>query len=241
MLAPHPVAEIADAAHAVGATVLFDAAHVAGLVAGGSFQSPLAEGADVMTCSTYKSFGGPPGGLVLCDDERIAEAVDRAVYPGLTANYDASRLAALCVAEAEVLAFWGGYAEACIANARALADGLVGEGSRGRQRPFVHRFTSRGGGRRRPGRGGWRSPDAWRPRASCRARSGCRATRTSNDPRASGWGRRRSPGGVWDRRRWRWWRPLMGDVVLRGAPPAPIATAVRELRAGFTTVGYCFA
>jgi glycine hydroxymethyltransferase len=103
MLFPHPVAAMADAAHEVGAKLLFDAAHIAGLVAGRRFQQPLREGADVMTCSTYKSFGGPPGGLVVTNDPETAEAVERAAYPGLTANYDASRLAALAVAEAEVL------------------------------------------------------------------------------------------------------------------------------------------
>jgi glycine hydroxymethyltransferase len=128
MLFPHPLAEMADVAHDVGATLLFDAAHVAGLVAGGRFQQPLGEGADVMTCSTYKSFGGPPGGLVVTDDPAIAEAVERAAYPGMTANYDASRLASLSIAQAEVLEFWPDYAGRCIANARTLATTLATHG-----------------------------------------------------------------------------------------------------------------
>jgi glycine hydroxymethyltransferase len=82
----------------------------------------------VMTCSTYKSFGGPPGGLVLTNDPAIAEAVERVAYPGMTANYDASRLASLAIAEAEVLEFWPDYADRCIANARTLAAALSGRG-----------------------------------------------------------------------------------------------------------------
>jgi glycine hydroxymethyltransferase len=125
---PQPVTEAAAIARESGARLVYDAAHVAGLIAGGTFQRPLDEGADVITCSTYKSFGGPPGGLVLTNDPEIARALDRAAYPQMTANYDAGRLASLAVAEAEVLAFWPEYAEACLANARALAGALAGEG-----------------------------------------------------------------------------------------------------------------
>ena len=57
----------AEAAHEVGATVMYDAAHVMGLVAGGQFQDPLREGADVMTGSSHKTFPGPQGGFVISD------------------------------------------------------------------------------------------------------------------------------------------------------------------------------
>jgi glycine hydroxymethyltransferase len=128
MLFPPPMAEVAAIAEDCGATLLYDAAHVSGLIAGGRFQRPLDEGAQVMTCSTYKSFGGPPGGLVLTNDPTIAEALDRAAYPQMTANYDAARLAALAVAEAEVLTHWDRYAEACLANAARLAAALSDHG-----------------------------------------------------------------------------------------------------------------
>ena len=68
---------------------------MAGLIAGGRFQDPLSEGAAVMTFSTYKSYGGPPGGAIVTRDPDVAERVFRAVYPGLTANYDAGRLRGL--------------------------------------------------------------------------------------------------------------------------------------------------
>lgn len=129
-LFPHPVREVAEIAREVGARVMYDAAHVAGLIAGRRFQAPLDEGADVMTCSTYKSFGGPPGGLILSAAAEVAEAIDRAAYPGLTANYDASRLPALAVAASEVLEFWSAYADACIANARHFALALADQGFR---------------------------------------------------------------------------------------------------------------
>jgi glycine hydroxymethyltransferase len=128
MLFPPPLRDVAEIAHACGATLMYDAAHVAGLVAAGRFQRPLEDGADVLTCSTYKSLGGPPGGLMVTNDLEIARGVDRAAFPRMTANYDANRLAALAVAQAEVLAFWDGYADACLANARRLAEALAAEG-----------------------------------------------------------------------------------------------------------------
>ena len=62
-LFPTPLKELADAAHEVGSTVMYDGAHVLGLIAGGVFQDPLREGADVMTGSSHKTFPGPQGGF----------------------------------------------------------------------------------------------------------------------------------------------------------------------------------
>jgi glycine hydroxymethyltransferase len=128
MLFPHRLREIAAAVHASGARLLYDASHVAGLIAEGRFQEPLAEGADLMTFSTYKSFGGPPGGAIVANDEVLAERVARAVYPGLTANYDVSRLPALTAAVLEHELAAGAYAEQCMANAAALAGELSATG-----------------------------------------------------------------------------------------------------------------
>jgi glycine hydroxymethyltransferase len=127
-LMPYPVRETRALADELGAYVLFDAAHLAGLIAGGEFQQPLAEGAHLMSCSTYKSFGGPPGGLVLTNQPEIAEKLDRVAYPGLTANFDLSRLAALVVSAADILEFGPDYARTCIANARTLATALAFQG-----------------------------------------------------------------------------------------------------------------
>jgi glycine hydroxymethyltransferase len=128
MLRPHRLREIAAAVHAAGAVLLYDASHVAGLIAEGRFQAPLREGADLVTFSTYKSFGGPAGGVVAGDDPALMERVTTAVYPGLTANYDLARLLPLGAAALAHRTGGGAYADACMGNARALAAGLAARG-----------------------------------------------------------------------------------------------------------------
>ena len=128
MLFPHRLEEIVPLAHAAGARVLYDASHMAGLIAGGRFQDPLADGVDVVTFSTYKSFGGPPGGAIAASDPEVAARVSATVHPGLTANYDAGRFRALHIAAAELLANGPAYAAGCIDAARALAQALHAEG-----------------------------------------------------------------------------------------------------------------
>ena len=96
-LREHPVRAIAEIARSVGAKVLFDAAHACGMIAAGRWANPLGEGADLMTMSTYKSLGGPPGGLLVADDADLAATLAAIAYPGLTANFDIARVAALGV------------------------------------------------------------------------------------------------------------------------------------------------
>ncbi|MDQ6660593.1 MAG: aminotransferase class I/II-fold pyridoxal phosphate-dependent enzyme, partial [Chloroflexota bacterium] len=127
-LIPYPVRETRKLADELGAYLMFDAAHLSGIIAGGEFQQPLVEGAHIMTCSTYKSFGGPAGGLVLTNEPELAERLDRIAYPGLTANFDLERTAALVVAASDMLAFGSDYARICIANARMLAAALAERG-----------------------------------------------------------------------------------------------------------------
>ena len=124
-LMPYPVQATRKLADELGAYLMFDAAHLSGIIAGGKFQQPLVEGAHLMTCSTYKSFGGPVGGLVLTNEPHIAERLDRIAYPGLTANFDLARIAALVIAASDILEFGPGYASTCIDNARALATALA--------------------------------------------------------------------------------------------------------------------
>ena len=73
-LFPHPIREIRAIADEVGALVLFDAAHLCGMIAGHAWQQPLDEGAHVMTMSTYKSLGGPPSGLIVTNDADARKA-----------------------------------------------------------------------------------------------------------------------------------------------------------------------
>jgi len=121
----HPVAEIRQIADSVGAKVLFDAAHLTGLIAGGVWPDPLAAGAHVMTMSTYKSLGGPPSGLLVTNDATIAERVDAIAYPGLTANFDAGKTAALAITLLDWKEFGQAYATEMVDTASALANHLV--------------------------------------------------------------------------------------------------------------------
>jgi glycine hydroxymethyltransferase len=127
-LFPHPVAAVRTVADDVGAAVLFDAAHVCGLLAGGVWPNPLDHGADLLTMSTYKSLAGPPGGLVLTNRADLAERVEAIVYPGLTANFDAGVTAALAITLLDWVAHGPAYAAAMVATAGALAAALAAAG-----------------------------------------------------------------------------------------------------------------
>ena len=127
-LAPHPVRAVADIAHRHGARVMYDAAHVSGLLAGGVWPNPLDQGADLVSMSTYKSLGGPAGGLVLTNDAGLAERIDAIAHPGLTANYDAGVVAALAMSLLDWQVHGYAYAAAMVANAQALAGELAGRG-----------------------------------------------------------------------------------------------------------------
>jgi glycine hydroxymethyltransferase len=137
-LFPYNLAAVRRIADDVGAYVMYDAAHMGGLIAGGQFQQPLVEGADIMTGSTYKSFGGPPSGMVLTNSATLAERLERIAYPGLTANFDLSRTAAMVVAVLDLLEHGQAYAAMCIANAQALAQSLDQQGI------TVHHVAGRG-------------------------------------------------------------------------------------------------
>ncbi len=121
----HPIDRIAAIAAEVGAKVLFDAAHLSGLIAGGAWPHPLHEGADLMTMSTYKSLGGPAGGLVVTDDGDLAERLDAIAFPGLTANFDAATTTALAVSLLDWKEYGSAYAAAMVDVAQVLADELV--------------------------------------------------------------------------------------------------------------------
>jgi glycine hydroxymethyltransferase len=124
-LFPHPVAEVRKIADQVGAKVLFDAAHQCGMIAGGAFPDPLKEGAHLMTMSTYKSLGGPAGGLIVTNDAAIAERLDAIAFPGLTANFDAAKSAALAYTLLDWRDHGAAYAKAMTDLAKALAQELT--------------------------------------------------------------------------------------------------------------------
>jgi glycine hydroxymethyltransferase len=123
---PLPFREIADS---VGARFMFDAAHPAGLIAGGVHPSPVGV-ADVVTFTTHKTLRGPRGAVVLCSSE-LAKVVDSAVFPGLQGGPLEHVIAAKAVAFAEAaLPEFRDYAAAVVANAAALGQSLAESGFR---------------------------------------------------------------------------------------------------------------
>ncbi len=124
-LFPHPVRELRAIADEVGAFLLFDAAHLSGMIAGHAWQQPLAEGAHVMTMSTYKSLGGPPSGLILTTEPELARRLEAIAYPGLTANFDVAKSAALAITLIDWKRHGRAYAARMAETARALAEALV--------------------------------------------------------------------------------------------------------------------
>ena len=133
-LFPPPVKELAVVAEEVGAYVVYDAAHVLGLIVGGRFQDPLDEGADFVTSSTHKTFPGPQGGLVfsrLGNDERRrvgAKKILHAIFPMATSNTHPGRFPALGVAAVEMRFFGEMLAEQTIRNAKTAGQSLFERG-----------------------------------------------------------------------------------------------------------------
>jgi len=124
ILFPHPVKEIRKIAEPYGTLIHYDAAHVLGLVAGGVFQDPLKEGADVVSSSTHKTFPGPQGGMLLANDETLFRKVKKAVFPGLVSNHHLARLPSLAVTLLEMLLYGKEYATQIVRNAKTLAKAL---------------------------------------------------------------------------------------------------------------------
>jgi len=128
-LFPHPVKELSQAVRDAGATVCYDAAHVIGLIAGGMFQDPLREGAQVMTFSTHKTLFGPQGGAIVSGAE-FADQLKKAVFPGTTSNHHLHSVAAKALLFAEFLQFGHQYARDVVRNAQVLAQELAGLGEK---------------------------------------------------------------------------------------------------------------
>jgi len=120
----HPVREVRAIADELGAKVMFDAAHQCGIIAGKAWANPLAEGAHLMTMSTYKSLGGPAAGLIVSNDAEIAERLDAIAFPGMTANFDAAKSAALAVTMLDWREHGRAYAREMIDMSMALAQAL---------------------------------------------------------------------------------------------------------------------
>ena len=128
---PHPIRDLIATCREMGAAVIFDGAHVLGLIAGGQFQDPLGDGVDAMVASTNKSFPGPHKGLVMVREDselrdRIADML--APAPVFQSNHQVHHIAGLAVSLAEMLEFGQAYAAQIVANSQALAKSLDARG-----------------------------------------------------------------------------------------------------------------
>ena len=150
-LFPTPLREMADAAHEVGASVMYDGAHVLGLIAGGQFQDPLKEGADVMTGSSHKTFPGPQGGLVLSDsdDPKFHRRLNSGIFPGVCSSYHLHHVAGKVIALAEFAEYGVAYAEDIVTNGKAFGAAMAAAGfdvlAEGRGYTASHQILTRHG------------------------------------------------------------------------------------------------
>ncbi|MCL2474505.1 MAG: serine hydroxymethyltransferase [Alphaproteobacteria bacterium] len=118
--------KIADEA---GAILMADVSHLGGLIAGGALKNPLDFGFDVVTTTTHKSLRGPRGGMILCK-EKFAKAIDKSVFPGMQGGPHMHQIAALATTLKLVQTEdYKQYAKQVLANAQALAKGLIAGGA----------------------------------------------------------------------------------------------------------------
>lgn len=125
-------AKMADIAHEVGAVAVMDAAHIAGLIAGGVHENPFDHGFDVMLTTTHKTLRGPRGGMVLTkNDEALAQKIDKSVFPGMQGGPLMHQIAAKAVAFEEALhPSFREYAAQILTNAQAMANVFASESVR---------------------------------------------------------------------------------------------------------------
>ncbi|GAB6039739.1 hypothetical protein [Endothiovibrio diazotrophicus] len=122
---PMPVTEVAEVVHGYGGVVAYDGSHTLGLIAGGQYQDPLREGADILLGSTHKTFPGPQGGIILSNDEELHKRVEQLANlaplngPTMICNPHLARIASTGIVLEETR--WYEYAEQVVRNARVIA------------------------------------------------------------------------------------------------------------------------
>jgi len=241
-LFPLPVAELRATLEEIGAVGWYDGAHVLGLIAGGEFQDPLHEGAQVLSASTHKTLPGPQHGILLgeTDDEELRRKLQSAAFPGVTSNHHLHAMAALGVALAEHLAFGRSYARQVVRNAQALGQALHERGfdvlgadlGFTKSHTLAVRVQTEGGG-------------------EAVARQLAQVGVITNKNLLPGDKSPKHPQGI------RIGTPevtrvgmkekemvqiagLLDDLLHRGKDATEVARAAAELKAGFTTLQYCF-
>ncbi len=125
ILFPQPIKELKKICQKTNTKIIYDAAHVFGLITAGFFQNPLKEGVDIITSSTHKTFPGPQGGIILGNIEKdLQKKIQAKVFPGVLSNHHLHRLPALYFALMEMKKFGKQYVSQIIKNAQALAKQL---------------------------------------------------------------------------------------------------------------------
>lgn len=124
-LFPHPVKELSEAALSHGIKLVYDAAHVLGLIVGRRWPNPLKLGANAMTASTHKTFPGPQGGIIAFTDEGLYKQVSKTIFPYFLSNHHLHRIPATLVTALEMEAYGESYADQIVRNARKLAETLA--------------------------------------------------------------------------------------------------------------------
>jgi glycine hydroxymethyltransferase len=124
-LFPEPIVEIAEVCQRYNTKIMYDAAHVLGLIAGKRFQRPLLEGAYLMTASTHKTFFGSQRGIILSNmEEDQWRRIDRGAFPGSSSNHHLDTLAQMAICTYEFMEFGEQYAADTLKNAKTLASEL---------------------------------------------------------------------------------------------------------------------
>jgi glycine hydroxymethyltransferase len=129
ILFPQPIKKLKKICQKTGTVIIYDAAHVLGLISAGFFQDPLKEGADIITSSTHKTFPGPQGGLILGNiNEELQKKIRWKVFPGVSSNHHLHRIPALYMTLLEMKKFGKSYSRQIIKNSQALAKELYNFG-----------------------------------------------------------------------------------------------------------------
>jgi glycine hydroxymethyltransferase len=128
-LFPAPIKELKRICDKTGTKIMYDAAHVSGLIAGQTFQDPLTEGADMLSMSTNKTLSAPDHGIVACNDAGLyRKNIEHGIVPMFTSNHHAHHVAGLAITLAEFEQFGQEYAFQVIKNAQTLAKALYEQG-----------------------------------------------------------------------------------------------------------------
>jgi len=242
-LFPTPIAQLKDAFQEVGCKVWYDGAHVLGLIAGGRFQDPLREGADIITGSTHKTLPGPQHGILLGKtDDDTWKSLQRAIFPGTISNHHLNSMAALGVTLAEELEFGKAYADQIISNAKALAEELNSAGFKvlGENRGFTESHTIVVDVR---GYGGGRLAAESMESAHIIANKNLLPwddNKRSQDPSGIRLGTQEVTRIGFGKSEMKEIAGLIADVVIRKKSPEGVISAVKELKESHGEIKYCF-